>query len=312
MPTPRRPPSPTKEVTTHYTRRSSPWNDHRTRRARTRHRTPARRPPWAVVITSLALFMATLDNLVVTTALPVIKTQPPRRARRARVDGERLHPHVRRAAAHRCRPRRPLRPPSHVPGWAWCLHRRVGRRRVVPDDRLARHRPGGAGCGGRARSCRCRSRCSRPRCAPERRNQALGLWGAIGGLAVAAGPARRRCGHERVVVAVHLLAQRPRRHRAGRAGALATGRVVRPAPIRSTSAGVVLATTGLLRRRPRPGAGQRARLDQRRRARRRSPSGALALAGFVWWELRTPSPMLPLRAVPQPGVRHHQRRRRCS
>src|ERR1700720_3412651 len=28
---------------------------------------------WAVVITSLALFMATLDNLVVTTALPVIR-----------------------------------------------------------------------------------------------------------------------------------------------------------------------------------------------------------------------------------------------
>jgi MFS family permease len=28
---------------------------------------------WAIVITSLALFMATLDNLVVTTALPVIR-----------------------------------------------------------------------------------------------------------------------------------------------------------------------------------------------------------------------------------------------
>src|SRR5271168_5062379 len=28
---------------------------------------------WAVVITSLALFMATMDNLVVTTALPVIR-----------------------------------------------------------------------------------------------------------------------------------------------------------------------------------------------------------------------------------------------
>src|SRR5580704_6843969 len=35
---------------------------------------PVRRPAaWAVVITSLALFMATLDNLVVTTALPVIQ-----------------------------------------------------------------------------------------------------------------------------------------------------------------------------------------------------------------------------------------------
>jgi hypothetical protein len=29
--------------------------------------------PWAFVITSIALFMTTLDNLVVTTALPVIR-----------------------------------------------------------------------------------------------------------------------------------------------------------------------------------------------------------------------------------------------
>src|SRR6202163_2709428 len=34
---------------------------------------PRNRAAWAIVITSLALFMATLDNLVVTTALPVIR-----------------------------------------------------------------------------------------------------------------------------------------------------------------------------------------------------------------------------------------------
>lgn len=34
---------------------------------------PGRQATWAIVITSLALFMATLDNLVVTTALPVIR-----------------------------------------------------------------------------------------------------------------------------------------------------------------------------------------------------------------------------------------------
>ena len=35
--------------------------------------TPRRGAAWAVLITGLALFMASLDNLVVTTALPVIR-----------------------------------------------------------------------------------------------------------------------------------------------------------------------------------------------------------------------------------------------
>ena len=33
---------------------------------------------WTFAITSVALFMTTLDNLVVTTALPVIRTRPQR------------------------------------------------------------------------------------------------------------------------------------------------------------------------------------------------------------------------------------------
>ena len=35
---------------------------------------PRRRPCWTFAITSVALFMVVLDNLVVTTALPVIRT----------------------------------------------------------------------------------------------------------------------------------------------------------------------------------------------------------------------------------------------
>src|SRR5487761_777288 len=35
---------------------------------------PGRSAFWAILITGLALFMASLDNLVVTTALPVIRT----------------------------------------------------------------------------------------------------------------------------------------------------------------------------------------------------------------------------------------------
>ena len=56
---------------------------------------------WTFAITSVALFMVTLDNLVVTTALPVIRDRPRRRAQRARVDRQRLHADLRRAAPHR-------------------------------------------------------------------------------------------------------------------------------------------------------------------------------------------------------------------
>src|ERR1700740_1109347 len=38
------------------------------------HRQPRESPRWVLAITSLALFMATLDNLVVTMALPAIRS----------------------------------------------------------------------------------------------------------------------------------------------------------------------------------------------------------------------------------------------
>ena len=65
---------------------------------------------------------------------------PPRPARvdpEPRMDGERLHAHVRRAAADRRRARRPLRPPADVRARARDLPGRLGRRRARPVDRLA-------------------------------------------------------------------------------------------------------------------------------------------------------------------------------
>ena len=50
---------------------------------------------WTFVITSIALVMVTLDNLVVSTALPVIRTDLGRVDRGARVDGQRVHADVR-------------------------------------------------------------------------------------------------------------------------------------------------------------------------------------------------------------------------
>ena len=59
---------------------------------------------WTFAISSIALFMAALDNLVVTTALPVIRSSFGRPVR-ARVDRQRLHADVRRPAADRRRAR---------------------------------------------------------------------------------------------------------------------------------------------------------------------------------------------------------------
>ncbi len=151
--------------------------------------TPDPRPTavWAVAITSLALFMATLDNLVVTTALPVI----------------RLHLH------------------AGLQGLEWTVNAytltfavllltgaalgdRFGRRRLFIAGLVvfsaasaaaalsptigwlvtARAVQGAGGALIMPLSLTLLSSAVRP----ERRNQALGVWGAIGGMAVAAGP----------------------------------------------------------------------------------------------------------------------------
>ena len=45
------------------------------------HNLTKRSTVWTLAITSLALFMVSLDNLVVTTALPVIRRRSARRSR---------------------------------------------------------------------------------------------------------------------------------------------------------------------------------------------------------------------------------------
>jgi len=150
-------------------------------------RPAAASPVWAVVITALALFMATLDNLVVTTALPVI----------------RVHLH------------------AGLSGLQWTVNAytltfavllltgaalgdRFGRRRMFVAGLLvfttasaaaalspsigwlvaARAVQGAGGALVMPLSLTLLSAAV----SPERRNQALGVWGAIGGIAVAAGP----------------------------------------------------------------------------------------------------------------------------
>jgi EmrB/QacA subfamily drug resistance transporter len=148
---------------------------------------PRRRAAWAVLITGLALFMASLDNLVVTTALPVI----------------RVHLH------------------AGLSGLEWTVNaytltfavlllsaaafgERFGRRRVfvlgiavftlssaaaalAPNIGFLIAARAVQGAGG-AMIMPLSLTLLSAAVTPERRNAALGIWGAIGGAAVALGP----------------------------------------------------------------------------------------------------------------------------
>jgi len=247
---------------------------------------------WAVVITSLALFMATLDNLVVTTALPVI----------------RVHLH------------------AGLAGLEWTVNAytltfavllltgaalgdRFGRRRMFLVGLVvfttasaaaalsptvgwlvtARAVQGAGGALIMPLSLTLLSAAVRP----ERRNQALGVWGAIGGVAVAAGPlvggavtsgwSWQSIFWINVPVGVVLVV-------------LARWRLVESLGPRQPLdlGGVVFATTGLL--------GIVLGLVRANSHGWTSVGvlssftvGAVGLAAFVAWERRSAHPMLPLR-----------------
>ena len=167
---------------------------------------------WTFAITSLALFMVTLDNLVVTTALPVI-----------RVD---LH--------------------SSLSGLEWTVNAytltfavllltgaalgdRFGRRRMLTIGlaifTLASAAAALAPSIGALDAARAVQGLGGAIVMPltltilsaavpaERRGLALGAWGGISGLAVAHRPARRRRRRQRHLVALDLLVERPDRAR---------------------------------------------------------------------------------------------------
>ena len=210
-------------------------------------RPPAARPPtpavhsaasrstavWAVVITGLALFMASLDNLVVSTALPVI----------------RVHLH------------------AGLSGLEWTVNaytltfavllltaaamgERFGRRRIfvagialftassaaaalAPSIGVliaARALQGAGGAMIMPLSLTLAER-GGPTRAPQRRPRHLGRHRRDGR---GHRPAGRRGGHQRLGLAVHLLAQRAGRDRPRPAGPVAPGRVAWSVPPRST------------------------------------------------------------------------------
>jgi EmrB/QacA subfamily drug resistance transporter len=253
---------------------------------------PGRSAVWAVIITGMALFMASLDNLVVSTALPVI----------------RVHLH------------------TGLSGLEWTVNaytltfavlllsaaaigERLGRRRVfvagialftaasaaaalAPSIGIlvaARAVQGAGGAMIMPLSLTLLSQAVRP----ERRAAALGAWGAIGGLAVAIGPlvgGAVTTGwswqyifwlNVPIGVALVPLARWKLSESRNRAASF-------------DLRGVLLVSLGLF--------GVVYGLVQGNSHGWTSTGvmssfalGLVGLAAFVWWELRTPEPMLPLR-----------------
>ena len=263
---------------------------------------------WTFAITSVALFMVTLDNLVVTTALPVIRDDLARGAREPRVDGERVHAHLRRAAADRRGARRPLRPPAHVRDRARHLHRsprrpRRSRRRSARSTPRARVQ----GVGGAIVMPLTLTILSAGRPARSGAALALGAWGGIGGLAVALGPLVGGAVVSGiswhwifwlnvpiglVLLPLALLRLDGDARPGGAARPAAASRS--PAPACSASSGASSAATASAGRAPEiVGA---------------LVGGAVLVGAFVAWELRTRGADAADALLPQPRVRARERR----
>ena len=256
--------------------------------------TPKSRMLWTFVVTSLALVMVTLDNLVVTTAIPVIRKDLDASHRGARVDGQRVHAHLRRAAPDRRRARRPLRAPAHVRDRARHLHARLGGGRARAVDRGARRRPRDPGRSAARSSLPLTLTILSAAVPAEKRGARARRLGRDRRPRRRARPARRRRGRRGPLLALDLLDQRPDRPRADPARAPPARRDVRPEG-EARPAGPRPRQRRPVRHRLGPRPRQRPGLDEHRdrrlaRDRRRAWSSV-----FVLWELRAEAPMLPMR-----------------
>ena len=265
---------------------------------------------WTFVITSIALFMVVLDNLVVSTALPVIRVDLGASIEQLEWIGQRLHAHLRRLPPDRRRARRPLRPQADVHDRRRDLHRGASRaRRARAVDRMAHRRT-------RRSGARRRDRDAAHADDPQRGRRRRPKRGAR---------ARRVVGHRRA-----------RRRDAARSSAAPSSRaspgsgssgstfpiglVLLPLALRSCARrygpdkaldlpGLALGERGPARDRLGPRArGNARRLDEpadRRRARRRR---AAARRVRRLGAARPPQPMLPMRFFRNRAVRGRERR----
>ena len=145
-----------------------------------------------LALTGAALFMIVLDNLIVASALPAIERglDAPINSAEWVLDAYILSFAVLILTGSALGERFGRRKVFIV--GARALHGRVGRRRAVAQHRPAGRGPRRAGRRRRDPDAAHASRCSPP---PTRRGRgvALGIWSAIAGLGVAAGPLAGGC-----------------------------------------------------------------------------------------------------------------------
>ena len=253
-----------------------------------------------------ALFMIMLDNTVVNVALPSIQRDLHASISGARVDGQRLHADLRRAARHRRPPGRHLRPPP-VFLFGVVVFARLERASSASRrrDDVARRRPRGPGHRRRVHDARrrCRSSPTRSRRTSAARRSAPGpasrrsRWRSarvVGGFLV-----------EHVSLAGDLLHQRPgrRRRRRRRRCSPRTSRATRPSSASVDIPGIATLTVGLDRARARARRGQRLGLGLAADHRRCSPLAVVGLAALRGHRARAPRAdgrlrVLPLALVP--------------
>ena len=152
----------------------------------------ARRSPWMILaVLCLSVFIIVVDGTIVNVALPTLVPRARGDHQPAAVDRRRLHARVRRAAAGRRQPRRPLRAqgrPAWSAWWSSACHFGAGRlRRTTPGQLIAC-----AGCHGRRRGADLPGDAGDPRQRLHRRRRSGPRPSASGprssGLAVALGP----------------------------------------------------------------------------------------------------------------------------
>ena len=255
---------------------------------------------WTFVITSIALFMVSLDNLVVTTAIPVIRKDlnASLESLEWTVNAYTLTFAVLLLTGRRAR--RPLRPPAHVRDRHRRLHARLGRRGARAERRGAQPRPRRAGPRRRDRDAADADDPQRRRAAGEARARArrLGRDQRSRGRVRARRRRRRRAGP---LVAVDLLAERPDRHRCSIPLALSRLQETHGPRRQARPAGPRARQRRSLRDRLGPDPRQRPGLGEpgdRRLARgRRSPSWRRSSPGSCG----RASPMLPMRFFRKPA-----------
>ena len=239
-------------------------------REQSRSGTPRGGAVWALVITSVAGFMAALDNLVVTTALPSIRKDL----------GGALDDLEWTVSAYTLTF-------AVLLMFGAALGDRFGRRRLflvgltvftgasaaaamAPgiDSLIAARAVQGVGAAIMMPLTLTLLTAAVP---AAKRGMAFGIWGAVNGLAVASGPAHRRQPHRAHLLALDLLAERPAR----------PGRCSRSPGCASPSSH----GTGARARRPRHRAGQRRPLRHRLRPGRAAPAdgwtSSHVLAGLI-------------------------------